>query len=93
MPLDRATVEAFVAKLNAQRRPEHAVRLERWEEPARFVLSYPERAMPEGQCIDGDFTDIQFALFEERHVTTNLVGGAKLDDERYHMQYELVEWD
>ena len=93
MTLDRPTLETYVAKLNAQRRPELAIRIESFDEKGRFVLSYPDRAMPEGQCIDQDFTDIQFALFEDRDLSTNIVGGERRDDDRYHMQYELVVWD
>lgn len=93
MTLERATLEAHVAKLNASRRPDHAIRIESFDEAGRFVLSYPDRTMPEGQCIDQDFTDVQFALFEERQLTTNIIGGEKRDDERYHMEYELVVWD
>lgn len=93
MPLDRPTLETYVAKLNAQRRAELAIRIESFDEKGRFVLSYPDRAMPEGQCIDQDFTDIQFALFEDRDLSTNIVGGERRDDDRYHMQYEVVVWD
>lgn len=93
MQLTRALLDDHVTRLNAARRADIAIRIESFEEAGRFVLSYPERAMPEGQCIDQDFTDIQFALFEERALTTNIVGGEKRDDERYHMQYEVVDWD
>ena len=94
MPLDRATLDEFVAKVNAKRRPDQPVKVEAYEPPGAFVLSYPERAMPEGQCIDQDFTDIQFALFEERDLTTNIVGGERREEDgRYHMRYEVVEWD
>lgn len=91
--LDRKTLEEHVAKLNAQKRPEHAIRIEGFDDAGRFLLSYPDRAMPEGQCIDQDFTDIQFALFEAMDVSTNIVGGERRDDDRYHMQYEVVVWD
>lgn len=94
MPVAREVVEEFVAKLNAQRRPEHAIALERYDAPGTFVLSFANRAMPEGQCIDSDFTDIQFALHEARKIDTQIVGG-RLDEERdrYVMTYEVVEWD
>lgn len=91
--LERKTIEEHVAKLNAQRRPELAIRIESLDDAGRFVLSYPDRAMPEGQCIDQDFTDIQFALFEALDLSTNIVGGERRDDGRYHMQYEVVVWD
>lgn len=93
MGLDRALLEEHVARLNAARRPDITIRIEAFDDAGRFLLSYPDRVMPEGQCIDQDFTDIQFALFEERGLTTNIVGGEKRDDERYHMQYEIVVWD
>lgn len=94
MPIARETVEEFVRKLNAQRRPEHAIALESYQAPGAFALSFPNRAMPEGQCIDSDFTDIQFALHEERKIDTQIVAG-KLDEDRdrYVMQYEVVEWE
>ncbi|HET6404684.1 MAG TPA: hypothetical protein VFH78_08555 [Candidatus Thermoplasmatota archaeon] len=94
MPIDRATLEEFVARVNATRPADKPVRIESFDPPGRFVLSYPDRPMPEGQCIDQDFTDIQFALFEARELSTNLVGGAKDEDAgRYVMTYEVVEWD
>lgn len=94
MPLDRATLEEVLAAVNAARPSDKPVVLESFEPKGRFVLSYPERALPEGQCIDQDFTDVQFALFEARDVSTNIVGGARDDaDGRYRMTYEVVEWD
>lgn len=93
MPIERAVVESHVARLNAERRPEHAARLERYEAPGTFVLSFPNRAMPEGECIDSDFTDIQFALHEHERVDTQIIAGELQDDDRYHMTYEVIEWD
>ena len=94
MPIDRATLEEFVAKVNAARPADLPVKLEAFEAPGRFTLSYPERALPEGQCIDQDFTDIQFALFEGRDIATNIVGGARDEASgRYVMLYEVVDWD
>ena len=93
MPVDRATVESYVAKLNASRKPDEHVKLEQFDAPREFLLSYPNRAVPEGACIDQDFTEIQFALFEERKLTTQIGGGELRDDGRYWMRYEVVEWD
>lgn len=94
MPIDRATLEEFLAKVNATRPSDKPVRIVSFEPPGRFVLSYPDRAMPEGQCIDQDFTDIQFALFEARDLATNIVGGQKDEDAgQYVMTYEVVDWD
>lgn len=94
MPIDRATLEEFVAKVNATRPQDKPVALVAYEPPGRFVLGYPDRVMPEGQCIDQDFTDIQFALFEAKGLSTNIVGGQKDEDVgRYLMTYEVVEWD
>lgn len=93
MPLDRALVEAQLARINAQRRPDEPVRLESYEDPGRFVLSFPDRPMPEGQCLDQDFTEIQWLLHETK-AFTNIVGGRK--DEaagRYLIEYEVMEWD
>ena len=94
MPIDRATLEEFIAKVNATRPSDKPVQIVAFEPPGKFVLSYPDRAMPEGQCIDQDFTDIQFALFEGRDLATNIVGGQKDEGAgRYVMTYEVVEWD
>lgn len=93
MPVERAVVEAYLAKLNAARRPDQGIKLEAFDPPGKFTLSFPNRAMPEGQCIDQDFTDIQFALHEERQIDTNIVGGQLRDDGRYWMRYEVIEWD
>lgn len=61
---------------------------------ARFRLSFPNRAMPEGQCIDQDFTEIQWALHEDRQVVTSIVGGRHDEAaDRYLIDYEVVEWD
>lgn len=93
MPISRETVEEFVAKLNATRRPDHHVKLEEYKAPGEFVLSFPNRPMPPEQCIDQDFSEIQFALHEEKRIDTNIVVGRLLDDERYHMRYQVIEWD
>jgi hypothetical protein len=94
VPIDISTIEQFVMKLNATRRPDHAVKLESFDPPGTFVLSYPDRPMPPEQCIDQDLSEIQFALLDEKKITTEIVAGA-LDptDERYHMRYQVVEWD
>lgn len=93
MPLDRATLDAALAQLNKARRADQQVRVESFD-GARFQLSFPNRAMPEGQCIDQDFTEIQFALFEEKDVTTGIVEGKHdPDSDRYVMTYEVTEWD
>lgn len=94
MPIDRATLETFVAKLNATRRSDHFVRIESFDPPGDFVLSYPDRPMPPEQCIDQDFSEIQFALLDEKQITTGIVAGAlNPADERCHMRYQVVEWD
>lgn len=91
--LDRALLESHVARMNATRRKEHAIQLVKHEGP-RFTLAFPDREMPEGQCIDQDFTEIQWALHEEDKLTTSIIGGRRDDDEgRYFIDYELVVWD
>ena len=92
MSLDRAALEAYVAKLNAARKADEQVKVEDHAE-REFVLSYPDRPMPEGACIDSDFTEIQFALFEQKQLTTSIVSGERRDDGRYWMRYEIVVWD
>ena len=93
MPLPKETLERALARMNEARRPEHQVRLESYEPPGRFVLSFPDRAMPEGQCIDQDFSEVQFGLHEKEGVFTDLRGGRQ-DEEtrRYLIEYEVVEW-
>ena len=94
MPLPRDVLEAQLARLNQARRPEHVVRLVSYEPPGRFVLSFPDRPMPEGACIDQDFTEIQFALHEHAKLFTDLRSGRKDDEtDRYLIEYEVVEWD
>jgi hypothetical protein len=94
MPITRPMVERHLAALNAARRPDQPVRLESYQDPARFVLSFPNRSMPEGQCIDQDFTDIQFALLESEKVFTGIQNG-RLDEtsDRYWIEYEEIVWD
>lgn len=94
MPIDRATVERFVAKLNAARPPALPVRLEEYVAPGRFVLSFPNRPMSEGQCIDQDFSEIQWALHEEARIDTGIQAGRHdAEADRYHITYEVIEWD
>ena len=94
MPLPREVLEANLAKVNASRRADLLVKLESYEPPGRFVLSFPDRAMPEGQCIDQDFTEIQWALHEGHQVTTGIQGGRKDEESgRYYIDYEVIEWD
>jgi len=94
MPLPREVLDAHVAQLNAARRPEECIVIESYEPPGRFVLSFPDRAMPEGECIDQDFSEIQFLLHDKVGVDTGIQGG-RLDEDarRYHMIYEVIEWD
>lgn len=94
MPIDRDTVERHVAQLNALRKPDEHVRLEAYEPPGRFVLSFPNRPVPPEQCIDQDFTEIQFALHEQAKIDTGIQNG-RLDEEtdRYVIEYAVIEWD
>lgn len=93
MPVDRKAIEESLARVNATRPKDLPATLESFEEN-RFVLSYPDRAMPDGQCIDQDFSDIQWDLHEHRKVFTNIVGGRQDESSgRYVMEYEVVEWD
>ncbi|HEX2021265.1 MAG TPA: hypothetical protein VHH36_01015 [Candidatus Thermoplasmatota archaeon] len=94
MPVERAVVERALAQVNAGRPRGLEARLESFSPPGRFVLSFPPRAMPEGQCIDQDFTDVQFLLLERDSVTTGIQSG-RFDDEsqRYWIEYDVVEWD
>ena len=94
MPLPKDVLERHVARLNARRRDGEEVRIERYEEPGRFTLSFPDRAMPEGQCIDQDFSEIQFELHGKERIDTGIQGGRQ-DPEtgRYHIDYDVVEWD
>lgn len=93
MPLPKDVLEAALARLNGTRREEHRVRLESYEPPGRFVLSFPDRPMPEGMCIDQDFSEIQFALLERDRVFTDLRGGRQDEEGRYLIEYDVVEWD
>ncbi|GEM_PF-4387355 len=94
MPLERKTLEDEVARLNLGRRPDERVVLEAYEAPGRFTLSFPDRAMPEGQCIDQDFSEIQFMLHDNAGVDTGIQGGRQdPETRRYHMLYEVIEWD
>lgn len=93
MPLDQAALDAALARVNQVRRPDQKVALESFE-GGRFRLSYPNRAMPEGQCIDQDFTEIQWLLHEKDETVTSIVGGRHdPETDRYVMDYEVVEWD
>lgn len=92
MPLEKTALEDTIAALNRERRADHAIRIERYEPPGKFTLSFPDRPMSEGQCIDQDFTAIQFALLETRNVSTDLVSGREADG-RYLIDYQVVEWD
>ena len=93
MPVDRATLDAALAQLNKPRRADQQVRVESFD-GARFQLSFPNRAMPEGQCIDQDFTEIQWTLHEDDKLTTSIVGGRHDEAaDRYFIDYEVVEWD
>lgn len=93
MNLDAARIQEEVAKLNASRRKDQLVRVERIEGD-QFTLSFPNRAMPEGQCIDQDFTEIQWAIHEKDQTVTSIVGGRhEPADDRYYIDYELVRWD
>lgn len=93
MPLDRAALDDALDRVNRPRRPDQRVRVESFD-GARFTLSFPNRAMPEGQCIDQDFTEVQWALHEKDALVTSIVGGRHdPETDRYFMDYELVEWD
>ena len=80
--------------LNVARRPEEKIALESYEAPGKFVLSFPDRVLGEGQCIDQDFSEIQFLLHDRVGIDTGIQGG-RLDEEtqRFHMAYEVIEWD
>jgi hypothetical protein len=91
MPLPRALLDEHLARLNARRPPTMPARLESVSESG-FVLSFPERALPEGECIDSDFSDIQWGL-HDAGVTTQIVSARQDDEGRYVLTYEVVEWD
>jgi len=94
--LTRAVLESHVAKLNAARREAEAIVIESYDEAGvgAFVLSFPDMQKGEGECLDQDFTLIQWALFEHEDISTSIIGGERNDaDERYHMRYEAVDWD
>ena len=93
MPIEKGVLDAALARVNRGRRNDQLVKLEA-HDGARFRLSFPNRAMPEGQCIDQDFTEIQWTLHEDDKVTTSIVGGRHDEGaDRYHIDYEVVEWD
>jgi len=94
MPIARDVLEAHVARLNKARKSGEEIVIESYEAPGRFVLSFPDRAMPAEQCIDQDFSEIQFLLHESVGIDTGIQGGRQ-DPEtgRYHMIYEVIEWD
>ena len=92
MLLDKPAVEEALARMNAQRRPEHAIRLLAYEAPGKFTLSFPDRPMPEGECIDQDFSAIQFLLLDAKGISTDLRGGREADG-RYVIDYEAIDWD
>lgn len=93
MPVDRQILEENLARVNVGRRKEHIIQIAAFS-PQRFTLSFANREMPEGQCIDQDFTDIQFALHENAKIDTGIQAG-RLDEEkqRYFIDYEVIEWD
>lgn len=93
MPIERSVLEEHVARLNGARRKDQQVEVAAYA-PRRFTLSFPNRAMPEGQCIDQDFSEIQFTLHDDAKVDTGIVAG-RLDPEtdRYFIEYETIEWD
>lgn len=93
MPLDRAALERVLAQVNQRRRPEQKVRVEDFGEKS-FTLAFADRPMPEGQCLDEDFVEIQFALHMQEKVDAGIVG-ARFDEDlnEYRVEYEVVEWD
>lgn len=94
MPISRETLEEALARLNAQRKADEQVALAEYAAPGRFVLSFPNRSMPEGQCIDQDFTEIQFDLHERARITTGIQGARQEEASgRFLIEYEVVEWD
>lgn len=94
MPLPRDVLEKTLGRINQARRPDEQVSLVSFEPPGRFILSFPDRPMPEGQCIDQDFSEVQFALHETHGLFTDLRSGRRDDDQaRYFIEYEVVEWD
>lgn len=94
MTLPKEVLDQHVALLNKHRREDERVKLEHYEEPGRFTLSFPNRPMVEGECIDQDFTEIQFALHEKHRVDTGIQGGRHDPaSDRYFVDYEVIEWD
>jgi hypothetical protein len=93
MPVAEHALRESLDRINARRRAGELVTLESYA-PQAFVLSFPDRAMPEGQCIDQDFSEIQFLLHDSVGIDTGIQGGRQ-DPEtgRYHMTYEVIEWD
>jgi hypothetical protein len=93
MPIDRAVLERNLQRVNGRRKADERVQVEAFS-PQRFALSFPDRAMPEGQCIDQDFSEIQFDLLENDGVYTGIQSG-RLDEAtgRYVIEYEVTEWD
>ncbi len=93
MPLSREALDKNVAQMNAER-PKDIPVIVSSADPARFQLSFPDRVLPDGQCIDQDFSAIQWLLQADVNVTTGIIG-ARLDEETriYHVDYEVVEWD
>jgi hypothetical protein len=93
VPIARDVLEENLRRVYGARRPDLAVRVESFA-PGRFTLSFPDRPMGEGECIDADFTEIQFALHEHAKIDTGIQGGRRdEDDGRYHIEYAVIEWD
>lgn len=93
MAIPREALERALAELNRHARPGQEARVVE-HEPKRFRLSFFDLPLPEGQCLDQQFVEVQFLLHEREGVDTNLVGARYVEDEgRYVVDYELIEWD
>jgi len=89
--LRRDALDDALARVNEARHKGAPAQVES-ADPSRFVLSFPNRMTPEGECIDQDFSAIQWIL-HEKGVDTGIQGG-RLDEasDRYFIEYEVIEW-
>ncbi len=85
-------MQETVDELNAKRPEELAIRVAEAKDD-EFVLVYPHEDLPEGQCMDERFTEIQWIL-HDKDVDAGIHGGEFDEDEQlYRIRYKIIHWD
>ncbi len=85
-------VERTVADINAKRRPDLKIQIIE-AVGDEFVLAIPHEDLPEGQCMDERFSEIQWILHEQ-DVDAGIHGGEFDEDAgAYRVRYKLIHWD